>query len=242
MLGDLGDLASAVALVAALRAGHLNRSRIAAQLDRSPAASVDLLLPLRHDPTPAVRFWGATLLARHAGDPRVAGELIAATGDEDDSVRAAAAEALAATRTRASERAVRALLADPAWFDRVHAVRTLQSYGRDAPLADVVPLLSDRSWWVRAAAKEALEARPRRATVLLRGQLEAPDRFARNGAAEVFQNTGVLDELLDAAPTNPAKRRLVERVLRAGGPGLAAAAAARQAADRGDREDLAVSA
>jgi HEAT repeat protein len=69
--------------------------------------------------------------------------------------------------------------------------------------------------------------------------LEHPDLFARNGAAEVLQNIGMLDRLIAAALADRSARRLLARVLLAGGPRLAAMAAERSGLQMGALEELA---
>jgi HEAT repeat protein len=240
-LGELGDDHSSMLLIRALRSGRFPRSRIATRLDQAPGCSTELLVPLLVDSEPAVRFWGATLLGRRAADGDIAYELVAIADDPDPSVRAAVAEGLAGSDAPEACAAVRRLVGDPVWFVRVHAVRALGSFDRDDVVADAAPLLADESWWVRTAAKETLESRPRAAAEILDGYLAHPDRFARNGAAEVLQNIGVLDELVANAPLDPVDSELLESILRAGGAGLAAAALARSGASQSDLDDLVAS-
>ena len=238
-LGELGDAHSSSLLVDALRGGRSSRSRIATQLDQAPGSTPSLLMPLLHDLDPVVRFWGATLLARHAADNDVARELAIATRDVAPSVRAAAIEGLAASALAEAPILARRLLADPVWYVRVHALRSLGGYDRDDLLPDAAALLSDESWWVRTAAKEALERRPLFAAQFLIDYLEHPDAFARNGAAETLQNIGFLDALIDQAKADSPESRLVARILLAGGPRLSATAALRGGIDSNDLAELA---
>lgn len=230
-LGELGDRPSSILLLGALREERFPRSRIAAQLDLAPGCSAELLIPLLRDPEPAVRFWGATLLGHLAADRSVAVELVMSTEDADPSVRAAAVEGLAGSDEPEACTAARRLVTDPVWYVRVHAVRTLRSFDRDDLLADAAPLLADGSWWVRTAAKETLESRPQAAAELLAGYLDHPDEFARNGAAEVLQNIGVVEELVSAAELDTAQERFLADILKAGGPRFEAMAAARSGVD-----------
>jgi hypothetical protein len=56
---------------------------------------------------------------------------------------------------------------------------------------------------------------------VLARSLEHPDRFVRNGAAEVFQNLGVLDSfiVMEAATDDPADAKIdmLRRIVVAGG-------------------------
>ena len=89
----------------------------------------------------------------------------------------------------------------------------------------MAPLLADEAWWVRSAAKETLQASPAHASATLLDYLEHEDAFARNGAAEVLQNTGVLDELVARAVDRGSDADLDElaQVLAAGGRQLVTA-------------------
>jgi HEAT repeat protein len=85
----------------------------------------------------------------------------------------------------------------------------------------LVSLLGDRSWWVRFAAKQALEAMGTDVWPVLVPCLTNADRFVRNGAAEVFQNLGLLDSLIvmEAATDDPAPHKIdmLRRIAAAGG-------------------------
>lgn len=226
-LGEIGDEAAARVLVRALAGGRFSRARIATQLDRSPGCSSELVLPLLRSADAGVRFWGASLLGRRPLAADAAGELVAATADEDAAVRAAAVEALVGCWNADARSAAEALLGDPIHFVRAHALRALATLADDDLVAEAAVLLSDSSWWVRAAAKETLAARPARAAEILARYLDDPDEFVRNGAAETLQDIGAIDELVEVARTEPAAANLLGRILRAGGMRLTAAAAAR---------------
>ena len=238
LLGELGGLESSAVLVRALRTNAFARSRIAAQLDESHDPIPQLLLPLLGDRDAQVRYWGVALLARYAGDDAIERELVRSATDPEPSVRAAAVEGLARRHTHAAGLTAAALLGDPVWFVRAHAARALRELNGDSGPA-VASLLADRSWWVRAAAKETLEARPGLALELLLAYLDHEDEFARNGAAEVLQNTGVLDALLGEAPGSVPET--AQRILAAGSRRLAGTAAARNGLDREHLEQLAAS-
>ena len=68
-----------------------------------------------------------------------------------------------------------------------------------------------------------------------------PDAFARNGAAEVLQNLGILDELLAGVEVEAHGERpsAALRILAAGGPRLRRAAALRNGLDAEQLERLA---
>jgi HEAT repeat protein len=241
MLGALGDPRSSRLLVRTLRNNAFARSRVASQLDESHQPIAHLLVPLLRDTDAQVRYWAVTLLARYAGHPGVDLELTRCATDTEPSVRAAAVASLAGRGAPAAQLTAVALLQDPVWFVRAHAARALRDLeGNNGPA--VAPLLADESWWVRAAAKETLEARPGLALELLLGYLEHEDGFARNGAAEVLQNTGVLDSLLGEESEVEAHGPFpttAQRILAAGGSRLASTAAARNGLDPEYMEQLA---
>jgi HEAT repeat protein len=219
-LGDIRDERAAGILVQALRDGAGPRSRIATQLDEFPLDVARLLLPLLRDWDPNVRYWAVKLLSRYRKLDTLPLELATLGGDEDAAVRAAVAETLGTLGGPAAISIAIELLGDDVPFVRAHAARALGAQGRPKLAALVATLLPDEEWWVRAAAKRALEQLGPEATEYIVPYLESMDEFARNGAAEVLQNTGVIDrlalELVDD-PASEATRRLLRTIVEAGG-------------------------
>jgi HEAT repeat protein len=227
LLGTLSDTDAAGLLVAALRQRLLAPSRIAARLDRFPIEIAEVVAPLMADPDPVVRFWGATLLARYGSRPGVPGALAHLGRDRDPSVRKAAIESLGRIGGPQAEHTARRLLADPVWFVRAHAARAIGDLRRADLAAELLPLLADGQWWVRAAAKDALVMMGPEAAPVVARALDHPDRFARNGAAEVLQNLGVLDDLAARAGAGAEEASLLQKAAAAGGAVLASAIVAR---------------
>jgi HEAT repeat protein len=229
ILGTGGTREHAEILVDALRRDVVARSRIAAQLDDFPIPILESIKPLLDDLDPGARQWGATLIARY-DDPVVAVELAALAVDDDPQVRAAALKGMARRGSPLAILAARTALEDPIWFVRVHAARALGRLGHPELATDVVALLGDPHWWVRTAAKDALEAMGSEATPAIVSGLQSGDEFARNGAAEVLQNIGVVDELLARladAPNHELTSRAIESVFTAGGAAFSEAAVQR---------------
>ena len=221
LLSDLDDPRAADILVDALTRRQHPASRVAVHLDRSPIDVVDRLLPLLAHRDPNLRFWAAVLLGRYTGDAAIARALIPLADDLDPRVRKAAVESLGrAGGALGGEVAVR-LLADPVPFVRANAARALGRLELTEHAAKIATLLGDNDWWVRFAARQALEMMGTEIWPVLMPCLTSPDRFVRNGAAEVFQNLGLLDSLIvmEAASDDPAPQKIdmLRRIADAGG-------------------------
>ena len=80
---------------------------------------------------------------------------------------------------------------------------------------------------MRTAAKDALQRMGSEVWSTLVPYLDHADTFARNGAAEVLQNIGILDSLivLEAATTRPSptKIEMLRKIASAGGTRMAEA-------------------
>jgi HEAT repeat protein len=220
LLGRVPDLGAAAALVEALKESKYTPSRVATYLDQFPLEIPDLFIPLLHHPDANVRYWGATLLSRDGGK-HVAPSLGALTEDPSPLVRKAAVATLSRIDKAAALPAARALLSDDVWYVRAHAARALGDAGGPDVAEEIAPLLADREWWVRLAAKESLQAMGEEVWTVLVPFLDHSDAFARNGAAEVLQNIGILDSLivLEAATARPSatKIEMLRKIASAGG-------------------------
>ena len=220
LLGRSHDPRAVDLLIAALASWRLSASRVAVYIDRSPQLLGARLARLLDDPNPIVRQWAATLLARYP-DHAIEHRLAELTRDADPRVRKAAVQTLGLVGAdEATECALR-LLTDSTSFVRAHAARALGELGRTDQAARVSTLLGDADWWVRLAAREALEMMGPEVWPVLIRCLEHRDTFVRNGAAEVVQNLGVLDNLimLEAATDSPARAKvaMLQRIADAGG-------------------------
>jgi len=220
LLGRVPEPAAAAALVEALKGSKYAPSRVATYLDQFPLDIADLFVPLLHHPDANVRYWGATLLSRGGGSS-VAPSLQALTEDRSPLVRKAAVVTLARIDKAAALPAARALVADEVWYVRAHATRALGDSGGPDVANEIAPLLADREWWVRLAAKETLQTMGEEVWAVLVPYLDHADPFARNGAAEVLQNIGILDSLivLEAATARPSATKLdmLRKIASAGG-------------------------
>lgn len=126
---------------------------------------------------------------------RVAVALAGLDLDANASVRKAAVESQGVVGGPAAVNTALRLLEDPAWLVRAEAARTLGALDCHHLASKVAPLLADGQWWVRAAAMDALQAMGPAVVPAVTRFLDNKDRFARNCAAEVLQNLGVLEEV-----------------------------------------------
>jgi HEAT repeat protein len=227
ILGRIPDTKAAEILINAIKNRQYAASRVATYLDRFPIPISHMLRPLLHSDDATVRYWGVTLLARHKPAAGVERDLAALTADPAPLVRRAAVASLTRVNIAEGVKAARDLLADPVWYVRAHAARAIGDAG-DPELAPLIaPLLADREWWVRTAAKDALQRMGSEVWSTLVPYLDHSDAFARNGAAEVLQNIGILDSLivLEAATVrpSPAKIEMLRKITSAGGTRMAEA-------------------
>ena len=229
-LAEVEDPQAGALLVGALRDGVTHRSRVATQIDLFPLPLDHLLMPLLRARTNDVRYWAVKLLARYPDLPQLPAELTDLSSDRDPAVRAAVAETIGVVGGHAASSVGRVLLEDPVPFVRAHAARALAGQTRRELAEPVAALLADGNWWVRNRAKRALESLGHDAAAYVIPHLESPDEFARNGAAEVLQNTGYVDDLvagLTREPHDLERRRTLRLVVAAGGEEYSGAVVAR---------------
>ncbi|PYR38740.1 MAG: hypothetical protein DMF89_08330 [Acidobacteria bacterium] len=222
LLGRSHDPRAADVLIAALLTRRHPASRVAVHLEQSPQPIAEKLRPLLQHPDPVVRLWSATLVASDTHtEEGFEWDLIPLLDDEDPRVRKAAIGSLGKMHGSIAGEAALGLLRDPVPYVRAHAARALAEMGRTDMAGDIAALLGDADWWVRQAAKESLHAMGAEVWRVLMPCLEHPDRFVRNGAAEVFQNLGIVDSLIvmEAASDGPAERKIemLRQITSAGG-------------------------
>ena len=239
ILHRLGDDRAAVILVSALRDGSLPASRIATHLDQFPIPIHALLRPLLLDQKNGTRYWAASLLSRYPDVDGLAGEIALLVADTDAQVRKAALATLGAMRSTAVIPTVQRGVGDPVAYVRSTALRSLARYGmlesdtswRQTFAALIAPSLADAVWEVRLAAKESLVDLGPVTWREAAAQLKSADAFARNGAAEVLQNLGLLDRAIAVieSGTKPDGELLdmLARALHEGGQAMVYAAGAR---------------
>ncbi len=239
VLQRIGDARAAQILIDGLRISRLPASRIAARLERFRIPIADLLRPMLADERAESRYWAVTLLRDHHDENGLAAAIMPLVDDADAPVRKAALLTLGTMEPFGVARVATRRLSDPAPFVRSAAIRALAQAGERSPdrarrkaiAASICPLLADREWSVRAAAKDALVRLGPGTWREVAAELSSTDGFARNGAAEVLQNLGVLDWTLrgiasGAHPTDEAVD-VLRRALREGGVVMSRAAALR---------------
>jgi HEAT repeat protein len=221
LLGASHDPRAADVLIAALLMRRHPASRIAVHLEQSPQPIADRLKPLLQHPDPVVRLWSAALIASDRDVEGLEWDLLPLVDDTDPRVRKAAIGSLGKIGGSIAGEAALGLLKDPAPYVRAHAARALAEMQRTDVAGDIAALLGDADWWVRQAAKESLAALGAEVWPVLMPCLEHPDRFVRNGAAEVFQNLGIVDSLIvmEAASDGPTDRKIamLRQIASAGG-------------------------
>ena len=239
ILRRMGDRHAAAILVAALRKGSPPPSRISTHLDQFPLAIHDLLRPVLVDPQPHARQWAASLLARYPDVPGLAVEVAELADDRDPQVRKAALATLGAMANPVAVPTAQRRLHDPVSYVRSTAIRVLARHGSVEPddarrhtiASWIAPALADGTWEVRTAAKESLVQLGPVTWRAVAAQFQSPDEFARNSAAEVLQDMGLVDSTIKdfGSGVEPSAEAVqaVTRALRAGGPPMARAAALR---------------
>lgn len=224
LLGQCADARAADVLFDGLMRRPDLGPKIAPHLDRSPHSIAHRLRGLLSDANPELRLWAATLLAKYGHIEGLDRELVPLADDADPRVRKAVAHALGRIGGGVAVDRLRCLLSDSCSFVRAQAARALGELERVDLAAEVANLLGDENWWVRQAAKESLQLMGPDVWPVVMRCLEHRDRFVRNGAAEVFQNLGVLDSLIvmEAASDNPSRGKidLLRRIAAAGGVGF----------------------
>jgi HEAT repeat protein len=243
VLQRLGDRRAAEILIGGLRAARLPASRIAARLERFTIPIDDLLRPLLTSPRAEARYWAVTLLRKHHDHDGLAAAIVSLVDDADAPVRKAALLTLGAMQSPDVGRLASWRLTDPVPYVRSAAIQALALSGertpdrarRQAIAASIAPSLADRDWSVRSATKDALTRLGPGTWRAVAAQLASSDTFARNGAAEVLQNLGVLDWTLRgiANGVRPSDEAVdvLKRALREGGVAMADAAMLRSKAE-----------
>ncbi len=221
LLGTSSDPRATALLIDALIQQRHPASRVAVHLEHSPLRPVAAYRELLTSADPVVRFWAATLLAGCPEADGIEHDLAELSDDTDPRVRKAAVQSLSRLGGDVAREVALRLLRDAAPFVRAHAARALGELDSIEAAAPISELLGDSDWWVRNAAKGSLEALGAEVWPVLVRCLEHPDKFVRNGAAEVFQNLGILDSLIvmEAASDDPSgsKIDLLRRIAAAGG-------------------------
>ena len=195
LAGELPTADADQLLLELLVAGRLPRSRTATELEPRTGRLRDQLAALTSADDPELRFWAVTLLTRQISHSSAVDAVRARAGDDSPSVRAAVADALGSVPAGSTDGLLRALLADEVFYVRSHAARAVAESRNEALAHELLPLLADRNWWVRAAAKESLGALGDKGLDVAVAALSHSDPFARDGALEILAGAGRLVDL-----------------------------------------------
>ena len=148
------------------------------------------------------------------GDWRGVDTLIEMLNDPETDVRTQAAGALGSTGdTRAVKPLIKSL-DDEAWPVRARGARALSVVGDPVAVYPISRLLSDPQWWVRYNAGFALPSFKELGYETLEKTLLDSDRYARERALEVMEETGYLHQFIeDLASDNDEKKTRAMKLL-----------------------------
>ena len=163
-------------------------ARVAAELDQLAPRADTRLAPLLEHPSSVVRYYAARLLARDGDVADVRAPDL--SDDPSPHVRAAALERLRGTGTGSALRVALRLLDDSHQVVRAEACRTASEISPRAAAPFVAPLLGDRSWEVREAARLALVRAEDHAIDVVRPLLDHDDHTIASLAALVLRDVG----------------------------------------------------
>ncbi len=106
------------------------------------------------------------------------------------------------------------LLADPAWFVRLQAIRSLSALGHAEVIGDLGKLVHAGQWQVRNEAARAIIYFGECSLDFLLGVLEGDDRYAKDSVCEELENTNYCAQLMQhLTAEDEALRRKSYRVL-----------------------------
>jgi HEAT repeat protein len=114
--------------------------------------------------------------------------------DAEADVRARACHALGALGDPRTARHLVRALEDPAWPVRAMAAKALGRLGHGEAVEPLARALRDAEWWVRSNAARALRGLGPSGTAALERTLESEDRFAREQAVLMLEETGLIDQ------------------------------------------------
>lgn len=148
------------------------------------------------------------------GDWRGVDTLIEMLNDPETDVRTQAAGALGSTGdTRAVKPLIKSL-DDESWPVRARGARALSVVGDPVAVYPISRLLSDPQWWVRYNAGFALPSFKELGYETLEKTLLDSDRYARERALEVMEETGYLHQFIeDLASDNDEKKTRAMKLL-----------------------------
>ena len=150
------------------------------------AAGPELLATLSQSPVRQARLAAIEALGEIAHAPAYA-LILPFLSDPDMEFRVTATRALGRLGGHGVYEALGRAVKDSAWQVRAVAARALGAYRGAEACAILEGALTDAAWWVRLNAADALAQQSTLGAESLRKQLNSPDVFARDIAAQMLQ-------------------------------------------------------
>ncbi|NQU95796.1 MAG: HEAT repeat domain-containing protein [Candidatus Omnitrophica bacterium] len=195
----LGEIESSLAvdtIMSLLGTNKFSNSKISAILETIEHPILNHSLKRQKDKDSTVRFWVANFLGNYKDD--IAFEALEEMlKDNDPNVRAAACESLGKIGNKKAVDFLHELLLDDFWFVRLHAIKALGQFLSTGSIKRIIPSLRDKNWWVRYNAKSTLKKFGPEVAPYMHPVLRDGDRFARNSAVEILEETGSADKMFD---------------------------------------------
>ncbi|MBI4055610.1 MAG: HEAT repeat domain-containing protein [Elusimicrobia bacterium] len=183
-LGKLGDPQAIGEIVPALaHSSKLAALRVTNTIAALGPAGIPILEDLLSNPDPEVQILAIQLLGSMKVTEAVE-PILQRLESRNLELRIAAARALGAIAEEQSCALLENSLEDPEWPMRAVAAAVLGQLKRQEAIPKLKGTLGDRSWWVRLNSGEALAKMGRAGKRALEESLHAPDRFARDMAAQ----------------------------------------------------------
>jgi len=168
------------------------------------------------------QVWAAQILGRIGSSASVP-RLVPRLTDRSERVRVSATEALGRIGDKqAVHDLIQVAMRDPVPPVRAEAARALGAIGDDAVMHNLVMMLSDRDYWTRLRAIEAIEMlRPGDMSTLERA-LSDPTEAVRRRAAMALERIGLVQARVDdlESPTRATSDAAVETLVKLGRAGL----------------------
>ena len=200
-LAEINSELSVEVIISLLGTGKFSNSKIVSTLETLNRSLLGQSIERQNDASGTVRFWVANLLG-NSKNLSSSEALTKMLKDRDPNVRAAACESIGMIGNNEAVPLLHDMLEDNFWFVRLHAIKSLGNFLSPESIDKIVPSLSDKNWWVRQNAKSALKKFGTKITPYMYPVLKDKDRFARNSAVEILEDTGAADMVFNKVITS----------------------------------------